>query len=160
MSEVEKFTLEEAHQAFAKQFNGRVWKLLGQPERSREDDEEMEIAAIASLYHWLQVGTALHRQRGEWMLAHVYTVLGRADPALRHAERCLELTQAHSAEMKDFDFAYGYEGIARAKALGGDRAQAKKYFDLAQAAGEKIQDAEDKEIFTGDLAGGEWYGLI
>ena len=159
MPEEERFTLPEAHQAFAKQFNGRMWQLLGQAERTREQDEEMEMAAFASMYHWLHAGTGVHRQRGEWMLAHVYTVLGRAEPALRHAGRCLELTQAHAEEMKDFDLAYGYEGMARASALSGDRTQAKKYYDLAQAAGEKIQDAEDKEIFTSDLAGGEWYGV-
>ncbi len=156
MSEQGKYTLQEAHSAFAKQLNGRVWQLLGQSERTGEEKEEMEYAAIASLYHWLQIGKAVHRQRGEWLISRVYTVLGKAELALRHARRCLELTEENPQEMEDFDFAYAYEGIARARALGGDGEQSRKYFDLAKAAGEKISNAENKEIFTGDLASGPW----
>ncbi len=156
MSEQGKYTLQEAHAAFAKQLNGHVWQLLGQSERTGEEKEEMEYAAIASLYHWLQIGKAVHRQRGEWLISRVYTVLGQAELALRHARRCLELTEENPQEMEDFDFAYAYEGIARALALGGDGEQSRKYFDLAKAAGEKISNAENKEIFTGDLASGPW----
>lgn len=159
MSEPVRYTLQEAHEVFAKQINGRVWQLLGQSERTREENEEMESAAFASLYHWLQVGTALHRQRGEWLVSHVYIVLGQAVPALWHAERCLELTEENRDLMEDFDFAYAYEGMARARALGGDVVQAKKYRDMAKTAGEKISNAENKEIFDGDLASGDWHGV-
>lgn len=159
MSEPVRYTLQEAHEAFAKQINGRVWQLLGQSERTRQEDEEMESAAFASMYHWMQVGTAVHRQRGEWLLSHVYTVLDQAQLALRHAERCLELTEENRELMEDFDFAYAYEGIARARAMGGDTIQARKYLDMAKAAGEKISNAESKEIFNGDLASGDWYGV-
>jgi len=159
MSEPVRYTLQEAHEMFAKQINGLVWRLLGQSERTREENEQMESAAFASLYHWTQVGTPVHGQRGEWLLSHVYTVLGQAEPALRHAERCLELTEENRELMEDFDFAYAYEGMARAKALGGDIMQARKFLVMAKATGEKIGDTESKEIFNGDLASGDWYGV-
>jgi hypothetical protein len=159
MSEEERYTLAEAQEQFAKQTNGQVWGLLGKDDRTAEEDELMEYAAITSLYHWLEAGTAVHQQRGEWMVAHVYTVLGNAPMALRHAARCLELTEAHPDVMEDFDVAYALEGIARANALSGDTATAKEYLQKAKAAGEAIADAESKEFFVGDLAGGDWYGV-
>jgi hypothetical protein len=159
MSEEQRYTLEEAHTEFAKQSNGQVWKLLGKTGRSPEEDEEMLRAAFASFYHWMYVGTETHHQRGEWMIAHVYTVLGDAVPALKHAQHCLELTEAHKDQMQDFDIAYAYEGMARASALAGNAETAKKYLGLAKAAGEAIADAEDKAWFVGDLGGGEWYGV-
>ena len=61
--------------------------------------------------------------------------------------------------MADFDIAFAYEGVARAYALGGNQQEAKKYLQLASAAGEAIADPEDKEIFVGDLEGGEWHGI-
>jgi tetratricopeptide (TPR) repeat protein len=157
MSEEVRYTLSEAHKEFAKQSNGQVWKLLGKTDRSPEENEEMERAAFASLYHWINAGTEVHHQRGEWMIAHVYTVLGEAETALKHAQRCLELTEAHKSQMEDFDIAYAYEGIARANALAGNGEAAKKYLELAKAAGEAIVDAENKEWFIGDLDGGDWY---
>ena len=159
MSEVEKYTLEEAHKEFAKQTNGQVWKLLEKPERTAGEDEEMVLTAYACLYHWLYAGTEVNRQRGEWLIARVHTVLGEAALALQHAKRCLELTEAYRDQMQDFDIAYAYEGMARTNALGGDRAIARRYLDMAEAAGATIANAEDKEIYLGDLKGGAWYGI-
>jgi len=159
MSEVEKYTLEEAHKEFAKRTNGQVWKLLEKAERTDMEDEEMVLAAYACLYHWLDAGTEVNRQRGEWLIARVHTVLGEAAVALQHARRCLELTEAYRDLMKDFDIAYAYEGMARANALGGDRGLARRYLEMAEAAGAAIADAEDKEIYMGDLRAGAWYGI-
>lgn len=159
MSQEQRYTLGEAHQAFARQLNGRVWELLEKEGRSRAEDEDMLHAAHASLYHWLQVGSAVHRQRGEWLLSRVHVVLGQLDAAQRHAQRCLELTERHPDEMADFDVAYAYEGVARAHALAGDWDEAQAYQERARQAGEAIVDQEDRAIFLDDLAGSDWYGL-
>lgn len=159
MTEVTTYTLEEADRHFATNLNGTVWKLLQKPGRSKADDELMVYAAHASCYHWLNVGTGVHHQRGEWLIAHVYTELGFADSALRHATRCLALTQEHADLMKDFDWAYAYEGMARANALAGNRDEAQRYIGRAATAGESISNPEDKSIFLGDFEGGNWYGL-
>ena len=155
----ETYTIEEAHQHFAKMLNGKVWELLQKPKRSKSDDEMMIYVAHASCYHWLEVGTGLHHQRAEWLIAHVNTELGLKDTALRHANRCLELTKEFADLMKDFDWAYAYEGMARANALAGNREEARKYIQLAQENGQSISDDEDKNIFSSDFDGGNWYGL-
>lgn len=159
MDEVKTHSLAEAHQHFAKTLNGKVWELLQKPERSKSEDELMIYAAHASCYHWLNAGTGLHHQRAEWLIAHVYTELGIADSALRHASRCLELTNEFADSMKDFDWAYAYEGVARANALAGNRGEALKYMQRAEETGQAISNDEDKSIFFGDFNGGNWHGL-
>lgn len=159
MDEGKTHTLAEAHQHFAKTLNGKVWELLQKPERSKSEDELMIYAAHASCYHWLNAGTGLHHQRAEWLIAHVYTELGIADSALRHASRCLALTNEFADSMKDFDWAYAYEGVARANALAGNRGEALKYMQRAEETGQAISNDEDKSIFLGDLNGGNWHGL-
>jgi len=116
-------------------------------------------AAHTSCYHWMQVGTGLHHQRAEWLLSHVYAVLGMSVPALKHAKRCQELTEIHAALMQDFDFAYSYEALARAYALSGVVDQASQYLNLAENSGLSILDEEDRRIFQADFNGGNWYGL-
>jgi len=159
MTDEKTFTEQEAHRFFGGQLNGTVWQLLEKADRSADEDERMVHAAHGSLYHWLQVGTALHQQRGEWMLSHVYAELGRAEAALRYAQRCQQLTEAHAELMADFDVAYAYEALARANAVAGNRGEAEKYLEQAEAAGQRIEDEESKKYFFGDFHGGKWYGL-
>jgi len=160
MTDEELMTLAQAHEKFAKSLNGKTWDLLGKKDRSKEEDELMILSASASLFHWLQIGTAVHAQRGEWLLAHVYTVLKKGDPALEHAARCWELTTENRSEMKDFDLAYAEEGLARVFALQGDSEKAKQHHKMAEEEGGKIADPEDKQIFEGDFKAEPWFGMV
>jgi hypothetical protein len=159
MEKPETYSLPEAERALAMAANQHAWDLLGREARTVEEDEAMVLAASASLYHWQRVGTGLHAQRGHWLLSHVYAVLEEPAQAMRHAERCLALTEQHRAEMHDFDIAYAYEALARANALQGSMDVARVYHQRAAEAGEKIADAEDRQIFLGDFEGGDWYGV-
>jgi hypothetical protein len=131
---------------------------FGETERTPAEDEEDAFGLCLPLPLVIRC-TEANRQRGEWLMARVHTVLGETAPALQHARRSLELSEAYRDQMKDFDIAYAYEGMARANALGGDRATARQYLEKAEAAGRAIADPEDKEIFMGDLEGGAWYGI-
>jgi hypothetical protein len=159
MSEEKVYTEAEAHRYFAVQFNGMTWDLLDKAGRTKEEDERMLYSAFASCRHWLEAGTGVHHQRGEWMIARVYSVLGLGEAAVRHANRCLELTEEHASEMEDFDKAFAYEAAARANAVAGNQGEALKYIELAERAGEAIADEQDKGIFVSDFNGGNWAGL-
>ena len=159
MSEKETYSLDEAQTEFAKKTNGEVWGYLENESRTAEEDAAMVNAAHASLYHWAKVGTAVNRQRGEWMLSRVYTVLGRAESAVHHARRCLDLTEANMDDMAVFDKGYAFEAMARSLALAGKKDEAKDYLGKAKAVADTIDDEEDKKWFVGDLEGGEWYGI-
>ena len=118
--------------------------------------ELMIHTAHASGCHWLTAGTGLHHQRGEWLIVRVYTALRVAEAALRHANCCMELTRQHSDLMHDFDWAYAYEGVARAHAVAGNRDEALRHIELAQKAGEAIKEEENRRIFVADFNGGNW----
>jgi hypothetical protein len=159
LSETEGPIDRRVHERLAKEINGEVWALLDKPDRTEDEDERMVLAAHASTYHWLEAGTNVHRQRGEWMLAHVHTVLGRDGPARHHARLCLALTEGFPGEMMDFDIAYAYEAVARAAALAEDGDGARRYRHLAEVQGARIADEEDRTIFLADLQRGPWFGL-
>jgi hypothetical protein len=122
-----------------------VWRLI----ESREDDDRMLHAAHASRYHWGEAEECrpANLARGEWQISRVYTVLGRPEPALWHASRCLEHCEANG--IGDWDLAYAYEALARAHALAGD-GEAEQWKSKAREAGDAIADPEDREHFDED----------
>jgi tetratricopeptide (TPR) repeat protein len=127
-----------------------AWTLLEKPDRSAREDDLMIHAAHAQRFHWEWVGDPVNHARGEWQLARVYAVLGRAEPALHHARRCLELCEANG--IGDFDLAYAYEAMARAYGVTGDGDEAARFEELARRAAEEIADADDREQVLADLA--------
>lgn len=159
MSEEKLYTLPDAHLAFAKSTFNSIWGLLEKEGRTPQEDLDMLLAAHASLFHWKIAGTVVNEQRGCWMISRVYQTLGRAAGALEWALRCQELTQNDPEKMEDFDLAYAQEGLARAYALSGDLDLAQEHWSQAASLGEMIKDQEDREIFTADLQGGNWYQL-
>jgi hypothetical protein len=145
------------HRELGRSLNGLVWQLLASTDRTDDDDARMVDAAHASQYHWREAGGP-PGTRGEWLVSHVYAVLGRAEPALHHARRCLALAGAEEA-VADFDRAYAAEAMARALACAGDLDPAAAWRSRATAAGAAITDDEDREIFTADLTAGPWFDL-
>ena len=112
---------QASRRALAAGLFNHTWTLLETHPRTAAQDDEMIHAAHASRYHWGEVTDDVHLARGEWQVARVYATLGRAEPALYHARRCVELAEADAAR-EDWDLAAAYEGMARACAVAGDRA--------------------------------------
>jgi hypothetical protein len=123
-----------------------TWRLI----RSREDDEAMVNAAHASAYHWSRAADCRpeNRARSHWQLSRVYTIVGRAEPALHHARSCLDLCERHG--LVDWDLAFAYEALARAHRVAGDDEAADAYRGRAVAV--EIADPEDRELLQADLA--------
>ena len=128
-----------------------AWTLLDRDERTPDEDDEMLGAAHASRYHWSKATTdARNQARGEWQLARVYAVLGRGEPAVHHARRCL--AWCGRGEVEDWDVAFAHEALARAHALAGNVGEAERHKRLARELGDAIADAEDREHFERDFA--------
>jgi hypothetical protein len=129
-----------------------TWTLLENPERTRAQDDEMLHAAHASRYHWGEVGEAINLARGEWQVSRVYAVLARAEPAIYHATRCLEINEANENGREDWELGSAYEALARAYAVAGDGATSDEWRAKATAELTRIADAEDRQVLEGDLA--------
>lgn len=125
-----------------------VWTLI----ESRDDDDRMLHMAHASRFAWGEAPECCPENlaRGEWLCSRVYSVLGRAEPAVWHAQRCLDHCEA--AGIGDWDLAYAYEALARASSLAGDVERAASWRERARAAGDAIVDSEDREHFDEDFA--------
>ncbi len=142
----------EQRRVLASDLFNRVWELLEQAERSREEDDEMLHGAHASRALWAGVGTVANLSRGEWQCSRVYAVLGRPEPALWHARRCLELCeQAPPGTLAEFDLPFAFEALARAGAVAGDRAAALSWLERGADAAVRIADADDRELVATDL---------
>lgn len=130
----------------------QVWTLLEKSDRTPADIDEMLHAAHASRFHWSRAEGSLpiNLGRGEWQCSRVYAVLGRGEPALWHAKRCLAHAEDPSAE--DWDLAAAYESMARASAVAGDPGAAADWKAKAVAALEAIADPAEREIIENDLA--------
>ena len=137
-------------------FNNQIWGLLASKERTDKENELMIHAAHASHIHWLSAGTALHEQRGLWMLSHVYAELGIGERAVYYAEECTVVAGEYRKVMRDFDHCYASEALARAYAVSDDHVKANQFYSEAYSGGQMIVDEKDREVFLDDLNGGNW----
>ena len=140
----------EAHRRLGTALYNRVWTLLETPDRSSQQTDEMIHAAHASRYHWTMGGEPANLARGEWQCARVYAVLGRGEPALWHARRCVELCEEHG--LGDWDLAAAYEAMARASSVAGDETGTRSWVERARDALAAVADPEDREPIERDLA--------
>jgi DNA-binding transcriptional MerR regulator len=142
----------ETHRRLGSDLFNKTWTLMEKTDRTPEDDDEMIHCAHASAYHWLQVGTAANRARSEWQCSRMYTVLGRAEPALHHARRCLEICESDPGALEDWDLPFAYEALARAYATAGDAGEMSRCLDRARSLGAEIVGDDDRLLLEGDLA--------
>jgi hypothetical protein len=126
-----------------------VWTLLELEARTPEQDDRLVHAAHASRWHWGQVGGPEQQAVGEWQCSRVYAVLGRSEPALHHARRCLELSTLDGVD--PFVEASAHEAMARALALAGDLDGARIERDLAYGLAVNLEDDDDRGVIEGDL---------
>jgi DNA-binding transcriptional MerR regulator len=135
--------------ALAIQLFNSAWSLLEQESRTPEEDDRMLHMAHASRYHWDNVGDDQNRAIGESQCSRVYAVLGRGEPALFHARRCLEYAGRDGVD--DWVAASAHEALARACFVAGDTEAARDARDQALALAKAISDAEDRDIVLADI---------
>lgn len=138
------------HRRIAVDLFNFVWSLLDQPKRTTDEIDAMINAAHASCYHWSQCGEPVNQARGHWQISRIYSVLNRSEPALYHAQRCLDICTQHG--IGDFDLAFAYEALARGSAVAGNKADTGRYIGLARQAAEQITEADDRKLLETDLA--------
>ena len=140
-----------SHRALGVALYNHVWTLLETADRTPAQIDEMIHAAHASRFHWSRAEGCepVNLARGEWQCSRVYAVLGRAEPALWHAARCLAINEANGSA--DWDIASAYEAMARATSVAGDAAATADWKARATAALDGVADQDDRDNIEGDL---------
>ena len=143
-----------SHREIAVALFNHVWSLLEVADRTPAQTDELIHAAHASRFHWGRAdGSAtVNLGRGEWQCSRVYATLGRGEPALWHAQRCLAYAEATGGGQEDWDLAAAHEAMARAHAVAGDIAAAATSKARAIVALEGVADQDDRDVVEGDLA--------
>jgi DNA-binding transcriptional MerR regulator len=130
-----------------------TWTLIEKADRTPAETDELIHRAHASRWHWARVGDSVNLARGEWLCSRVYATLGRGEPALWHARRCVEINEALPAEAREsWDLPAAYEAMARASLAAGDPASGALWKAKAMTALEDIADADDRMPIEQDLA--------
>ncbi|WP_316569414.1 hypothetical protein [Neobacillus sp. YIM B06451] len=132
----------DTHRKLAISLFNYTWDLIEKIERSEADNESMINAAHASRFHWGIAGNPLNFARGEWQISRVYSLIGRAEPALYHANKSLDLCLKNN--LGAFDLGFTYEALARAYAVQGDKQKRDENISLAKQAAQKVQEDGDK----------------
>jgi hypothetical protein len=140
------------HRRLAIDLFNRSWELLEIEHRTPEQDDELVHVVHASRYHWGEVGNAANLARGENQCARAYAALGRAEPAVHHARRAVELVHAGGEGYEDWDLASALEALARAQLVAGDRDEAARCAALARKELESVADPEDRQIIASQIA--------
>ncbi|MDQ1412819.1 MAG: hypothetical protein QOE07_1407 [Acidimicrobiaceae bacterium] len=141
---------EAWHRRFGAELFNSTWDLIDKADRSAEDDAMMLLGAMASRWHWSTVGTAEQLATGDWQVAHVFSLLGYGDVALRFARR--GLATAESEGWDGWRLASAHEGVARACAAAGDAADRAAHVAAAEAALTREPDDEDRAAIASQLA--------
>jgi hypothetical protein len=130
--------------------------MLELAERSADQDDEMLNAAHASRHHWGQVGGLKEWAVGDWQISRVYAVLGRGEPAVHHARRCHALATRRfdgtGEQLPAWVLGSAYEALSRAYSVAGDVAVAREWRAKAEAQLDLIDDPDDREVVSGDVA--------
>ena len=152
--------IQKVHHYMGIELNIQTWNLLEKRSRNEKDNERMLNYAKSSLYHWERSPKykPVNQARGNWLISHVYAVLGNGKKAHIFAKNTLKLT--NDQNLVDYDLAYAYEAMARSNAALGNEQECKKWWNKAKNTGENIQDQNDKKYFFSDLNTKPWFNYI
>ncbi len=139
--------LPRAHHWFAVEFNNEAWRLIEAERRSAEEVERLIHLAHASTLHWLEAGGPVNHLRGQVLLATAYAAAGDGAAAVRHAERCLTLSQQVGDEQTAFDRATAHGCAANAYALVDRPDEARMQHELARQAAARFDHPSETEVF-------------
>jgi hypothetical protein len=138
------------HRQVAVETFNRAWELLETPVRSPERDRELLELAFTSRYHWGVVGQDEQHMIGDWMIAHVASILGFGPLAERFASSALDTCRANG--WSDWRLASMLEGMARACAAIGDAHGRDRYAAEARRVLATVEDQQDRELIAAQLA--------
>jgi hypothetical protein len=140
------FDLQRAHRWFAVELNNLSWDFVEAKSRTPDEMELMIHAAHGACYHWLQVGNILNHQRALNLLAHAYLTAGDANAALRHALKCLAISEEAGDQQDNFDIATKHGIAALAMNLAQQHEQATQHKHAFDEARKQLDHPDELDV--------------
>jgi hypothetical protein len=140
----EKMSADEFHKKTAMETNNDVWSILDKANPTEADLEQALDMAFASRFHWSRVGKPINLARADYVISRVCGAMGRSEPALYHANRCLKITE--EAGVGDWDLAFAYEALTRAYAVARNKGEYEKHRKLTLKAMDNIRAEDDRKV--------------
>ena len=143
----DKPTAEETalwQKRLASQANNRAWALSEKRSRSADEDEELLQAANASAFFWKIVGTPKNTGHAALLLAHVYALIGLANPARHYLGRATGYFE--TAAVEPWETAFLHAITANVAHAAGDHETHRARLAQAVAVTRDLADAEDRAI--------------
>ena len=138
------------HRAIAVATYNRCWDLLDQGSRTPADDVELLTAAFASRYHWQIVGGDTQTIIADWMVSRAAGETGDGNLSVRFAHLAQDV--AEHSDQEPWLKASILEGLARAYAAAGDKANRDDYLQQAQTMLEQEPDPENRAVIADQIA--------
>ncbi|MDP9174087.1 MAG: hypothetical protein M3O30_09510 [Planctomycetota bacterium] len=138
-----------AHQYFSADCFNRAWALIEKAQRTPEENEEMILSALASLWHWTQRAdhTPQNLSIAHWQVSRTFSLLKSGENAMHHARQSLK----YSIGLEPFFVGYAHEATARAAALLKDQDRFSRHLKKARAYAIEIADAQERDQLEKDL---------
>lgn len=136
-----------ANRWFAIELNNQAWEFIEKTERTPAETADMLAAALASRWHWFQVGTLLNKLRAESLVATAYLAADWPELSLVHAQACHELSLQAGDEQTPFDRACVHGSLACALARLDRWEEARTCYADALAAVQTFTDPEERPVF-------------
>ncbi|MEQ9379463.1 MAG: hypothetical protein RJP95_01260 [Pirellulales bacterium] len=149
MPDTPKIDIPQAHRHFSVYCFNSAWKFIDKTARTDEDQAQMILRAMSSLWHWTQRPDCSDQTLsiGYWQVARVLALAGYGSMALDMAEQSLEYSVAEGP----FYEAYAHEAIARAAKLLNDESKFEEHAAAAKKLADKVDDAEERKQLLADL---------
>lgn len=141
--------LDEQRRLAKTMFNA-TWDLIETTPRTAAQDRTMLATACASRRLWDGIGGPEQLATGDWLIAHVASLLGHAALALDFATAAYD--QATAADVPTWLQASVCEGVARAHAVGGRAAARDAWIDRARQRLAAVADADERALIESQLA--------
>lgn len=138
------FDIQEAHRWFSAECFNDTWTLIDKRDRTPEQDGEMVLGAMTSLWHWSQRPDCTPRNLsvGHWQVSRVLALTGQGVAALHHARRSLVLADG----LEPIYLGYAHEAMSRAASILRNEAEFHEHLSMALGYADQVSDDQERQV--------------
>ena len=128
-----------------------TWEYIEKETRTPEEEEEMLRLTMASHWHWTHRDDYQPRNASVayWQISRVFALMGQVDNVRRFGLR--SVASVENEDIDPFCLGYGYEALARAEAVAGNRTEMEVHLAKAKEIAASVENEENRKLLVDDL---------